>query len=174
MIIFTPVWFCQPYRSTAKNGNSIYHTGGNSVYHYLRKTVYHYQGNSVYHFQTSRMKHQFIDQCHAMKVSRSGYYDWCRGEESRRSRDNARLLFDIRRIHSKNHGVYGSLRITAELKSKGIRCNHKRVARLMRENGIRSRTRRKFKLTTHSKHSFPVAPNLIQGRFSADKVNRLW
>ena len=112
--------------------------------------------------------------CHVLQVSRSGYYDWSKRPESNRSRSNRELLHKIREVYDHSKGVYGSPRITAALRHKGICCSKGRVARLMQENGIASRMKRKFKATTNSKHSFPVAPNLLNQNFEVSEKNRVW
>lgn len=112
--------------------------------------------------------------CRALKVSPSAYYAWRRRPESRRVREDRRLLVEIRAIHQAKREVYGSPRIHAELKARGIRHGEKRVARLMRENGIRAKQKKKFKATTDSKHSHPVAPNLLKRDFEAFAPNEKW
>jgi putative transposase len=89
-------------------------------------------------------------------------------------RESRRLLVEIKAIHQAKLGVYGSPRIHAELKSQGQCHGLKRVARLMRENDIRARQKRKFKVTTDSKHSHPVAPNLLRRDFEATAPNQKW
>ncbi|MRS05547.1 transposase, partial [bacterium] len=98
--------------------------------------------------------------CQALEVSRSGYYAWLgrRGQPSRLS--DQELIGDIQRIHRLSRQAYGSLRISAELRAQGKRCNHKRVARLMRSAGIQGCRKRPTKTTTHSQHGYPVATNL--------------
>jgi len=83
-------------------------------------------------------------------------------------------LARIRQIHGDSNGNYGSPRITDALRQSGHRYNHKRVERLMRIHGVRSKRRRKFKVTTHSKHKRAVANNLIHRDFTAKKPNQLW
>jgi putative transposase len=112
--------------------------------------------------------------CHILSVSRSGFYSWLDHGESQRDLKNQQILSQIRIIHSQCNRVYGSPRITDALRNKGIICNHKRVARLMRVNGIIAKTKRKFKVTTHSKHKRPVAENLIRMDFTASKPNERW
>ena len=112
--------------------------------------------------------------CRVLAVSRSGFYRWSKRSQSCRERKNQQLVAQIRQIHRDSNGNYGSPRITDALRQKGHRCNHKRVERLMRINGIHSKRRRKFKLTTHSRHKRPVASNLIKRDFTAPKPNRLW
>lgn len=121
-------------------------------------------------------RHQYPVQrmCRMLDVSPSAYYAWRARPESRRVREDRRLLVEIKAIHQAKRGVYGSPRIHAELKSQGQCHGLKRVARLMRENDIRARRKRKFKVTTDSKHSHPVAPNLLQRDFEATAPNQKW
>ena len=112
--------------------------------------------------------------CRVLPVSRSGFYRWLKHSPSQREQDNRQLLAQIRQIHAESNGNYGSPRVTDALRQRGINCNHKRIERLMRINGICSKRKRKFKVTTHSKHQRAVAANLIQRDFSAKQPNRLW
>lgn len=112
--------------------------------------------------------------CRVFEVSPSGYYAWLRRPESRRVRENRRLLVEIKAIHKENRGVYGSPRVHAELKDRQMHHGKNRVARIMRENGIRARQSKKFKATTDSNHSHPVAPNLLHRNFEADMPDRKW
>ena len=130
------------------------------------------------------MKYQFVRDhrdrypvqrmCRMLDVSPSAYYAWRARPESRRVREDRRLLVEIKAIHQAKRGTYGSPRIHAELKSQGQSHGLKRVARLMRENDIRAKQKRKFKATTDSKHSHPVAPNLLQRDFEATAPNQKW
>ena len=72
------------------------------------------------------------------------------------------------------HGAYGSPRIHAELKAKGIRVSRKRVERLMRQNGLKARQKRRFRKTTDSNHSFPIAPNVLERQFDVEAPNSVW
>jgi len=112
--------------------------------------------------------------CQVLSVSRSGFYRWCNRGQSCRERKNQHLVTLIRQIHRDSKDNYGSPRITDALRQRGHRCNHKRVERLMRINRIRSKRKRRFKITTHSKHTRPVASNLIKRNFAAKKTDRLW
>lgn len=112
--------------------------------------------------------------CDVLGVSRSGYYVWRRKAESKRSQANAKLLETIRDTHHDSRGTYGSPRVYRELKKQGIPCSENRVARLMREDGLRAKTRKRYKATTNSKHDFPVAPNLLQRDFSPAQPNQVW
>lgn len=112
--------------------------------------------------------------CRVLEVSASAYYAWCGRPEGRRVREDRRLLVEIKAIHQAKRETYGSPRIHAELKALGLRHGEKRVARLMRDNGIRAKQKRKFKATTDSKHSHPVAPNLLARAFEAAAPNEKW
>lgn len=112
--------------------------------------------------------------CRVLGVSRSGYYAWCRRPVSRRAQANRRLLVAIRVAHAASRGTYGSPRIHAELCAQGEPCGRHRVARLMRQHGIRAKQARRFRVTTDSAHGRPVAPNLLARRFDAPGINRRW
>jgi len=130
------------------------------------------------------MKYRFISDhretfkvgrmCKLLNVSRSGYYAWQKRPESRRSRQNRALEDKIRVLHKASHGIYGSPRVHRDLGDAGVRCGKNRVARIMRSAGIRSRTKRKFKATTNSKHNLPVAPNLLDQNFTVEAPDRTW
>ena len=112
--------------------------------------------------------------CRVFGVSRSGYYAWVTRPESRRSQANRQLVSQIRMVHTRSRQLYGSPRVTAELRVTGCGCGENRVARLTRKHGIRARTARQFKVTTDSRHSFPVAPNLLDRAFRVDRPNAVW
>ena len=112
--------------------------------------------------------------CKLLEVSRSGFYAWLRRGESRRSRENRRLTALIRQEHEKSRQTYGSPRIHAALKAAGEKCGLNRVARLMREAGIRSKVRRKFKRTTNSKHAHSIAENLVARESRPNGPNQVW
>ena len=111
-----------------------------------------------------------------MRVSRAGYHAWLvrRETPSRRSREEARLVVDIRASHEGSRKTYGSPRVWQDLKAEGIRCGRHRVARIMRKHAIRAETRRRFVVTTDSKHNLPVAENLLDQQFGAEKPNARW
>ena len=112
--------------------------------------------------------------CRVLEISRSGYYAWLNRGRSKRSRRNEDLLSEIRQAHLRSRHTYGSPRITDELRALGHVCNEKRVARLMREAGIRSKTARKFRVTTDSRHKHPVSDNLLNRDFRADHADKVW
>jgi putative transposase len=112
--------------------------------------------------------------CRVLGVSRSGYYAWCKGTKSKRELSDEALLRDIKAVYRKSRGTYGSRRVRWQLNAQSVTCSKKRVARLMRVNCLRSKRARKFRATTDSKHSFPVAPNLLKREFVVDAPNKVW
>jgi transposase InsO family protein len=112
--------------------------------------------------------------CRVLELSPSAYYAWRGRPESRRVRENRRLLLEIKAIHQAKRETYGSPRIHAELQAQGLRLGEKRVARLMRAGGVRAKQKRKFKATTDSRHSHSVAPNLLARDFEAPAPNQKW
>ena len=112
--------------------------------------------------------------CRTLGVSNSGYYAWLKCSESPRCQKNRRLLVEIKAIHQKSRKTYGSPRIHAELNASGHACSRYRVARLMRQHGIVSKHKKKFRVTTNSAHSYPVAENQLQRKFDVSKPNQRW
>jgi transposase InsO family protein len=109
-----------------------------------------------------------------LEVSRAGFYAWLGRDESRHAREDRRLTVLIREEHVKSRGIYGAPRIHAALKKRGEICGLHRVERLMQESGIRSKVQRKFKRTTQSNHSHPLAPNILDQQFAVGSPNRVW
>jgi transposase InsO family protein len=112
--------------------------------------------------------------CRVLKVSRSGYYRWLKRKPSQRKLDNQRLDAEILQIYDGSKGRYGSPKITQELRDRGRRVGKNRVARRMRKAGLRSKIRRKYRVTTDSKHRFAVSPNLVERNFTALAPDRVW
>jgi transposase InsO family protein len=112
--------------------------------------------------------------CRVLKVSRSGYYRWCRSSEGLRAREDRKLLVQIRVAYEKSRGRYGSPRIYRELHEQGVRCGKHRVERLMRQDGLRARRRRSFKVTTRSAAGHPVAPNQLNRQFCVARLDTVW
>ena len=104
----------------------------------------------------------------ALDVSTSGYYAWLKRPKSRRARENRRLAVEIKAVYKASGQTYGSPIIHAELVDKGIICSRGRV------QGIRAKSKRKFRVTTDSNHSRPVAPNRLDRKFVADWPNQVW
>ena len=110
-------------------------------------------------------------------VSRGAYYKWVKAGISNRCKgsDDAELIRLIREIVIRHRRRYGSPRVRQELRNKyGKRVSLKKVARLMRENGLNARRRRKYIPTTDSKHSLPVCANILNRNFSAEKPGQKW
>jgi transposase InsO family protein len=113
--------------------------------------------------------------CEALNVSPSGYYAWRSRPVSPRKIANRALLVDIRRVHAQHQERYGAPRVHAELRAEGHTASRKRVERVMRQHGLRARAPRRYRVcTTDSKHSLPVAANLLDQNFVADQPNQVW
>jgi putative transposase len=112
--------------------------------------------------------------CRALAVSPAGYDAWRVRPESRRSAANRALLMDIRMIHQESRQTYGSPSIWYALVRRGQRVGEHRVARLMRQDGLRAKTVKKWRATTQSQHQFPVAPNTLDRVCTVSAPNRVW
>ena len=119
--------------------------------------------------------------CGVLEVSASGYFNWLRRREDGHGRSgpgrlysDEALLAHIRAIHAEVKGEYGWQRMHKELVARGIRVGKDRVRKLMQQHGIKAKTKRKFVVTTDSRHSLPVAPDLVQRRFNPEAPNQLW
>ena len=112
--------------------------------------------------------------CKAFKVSRSGYYGWLNSKPSKRAIENQEILREISLIHQESRKTYGSPRISKALKAKEIAVSRPRVARLMRQADIRAKRIKRFRVTTDSKHSYPVSENLLDRNFTANATAQAW
>jgi transposase InsO family protein len=112
--------------------------------------------------------------CRVLGVSCSGFHAWRGRAQSPRVRSDAQLAAQVAAVHKRSRKAYGSPRVHAELRAKGVRVGKKRVARLMRENGLAARRKRRFRKTTDSKHSHPIAPNVLARKFKAPAPNHVW
>lgn len=112
--------------------------------------------------------------CKLLNVTPRGYRAWRGRPASRRQRDDMVLLAHIREQHRLSLNSYGRPRMTEELKELGLNVGHRRVGRLMRQNGISVVRTRKHKVTTDSNHKFNIAPNLLNRNFEADQPNQKW
>jgi len=111
--------------------------------------------------------------CRVLEVSKAGYYAWRARPVSARRQSNAALTTQLRVLHHRLKRRYGSPRLVTELHALGVRCGKNRVARLMREAGLRAKSARRFRLTTQSQHRVPVARNLLARRFAVASHPRL-
>jgi putative transposase len=130
------------------------------------------------------MKFAFIDaekarwpvevQCDVFGVSRSGYYAWKGRPEAPRTLEDAEVVIEIKAASEVGRGNYGSPRVHRELRAQGRRISRKRVARLMRQEGIVARKKRRFRKTTDSNHSHPIAPNVLARNFNVELPDTAW
>ena len=127
-----------------------------------------------------RFIHQHLRQfgvrlmCRVLGVTPSGYYAWRSRPESNRTREDRRLLVEIRASHEVSRQTYGVGRIHADLRDAGESCGRHRVARLMREDGIVAKKARQFRTTTDSDHSNPLAPNILDQNFRVETPDTVW
>ena len=112
--------------------------------------------------------------CRTLQVSRAGFYAWQTRPPAPRTRADERLGLEIAAIHAESRQRYGSPRVHAELVDRGCRTSRKRVARLMRGRGLAARRRRRFRVTTHSRHPFPIAPNVLARQFERAGPDQAW
>jgi putative transposase len=112
--------------------------------------------------------------CRVVGVAASGFHAWLRRGPSQRERQDRSLAGQIAAVFAASRRTYGSPRVHAELRAEGIRVSRKRVARLMREGGLAATVRRRFPRTTHSDHGRPVAPNLLEQKFTAEQPDTVW
>jgi len=116
-----------------------------------------------------------IDCCRVLKVSTSGYYRWLKRPVGEREVQRMELLNEIRTVHEQSRRTYGAPRIHQALRHRGINRNRKTIARIMRENHIRSKVARRFKVrTTDSNHRHPVAWNVLDRQFNIAAANSVW
>jgi transposase InsO family protein len=114
------------------------------------------------------------DLCRNLGVSISGFYAWCGRPESARAQRDRHLKVLVRASFASSKRRYGSPRIHEDLIEQQERVSRKRVIRLMQEDGLQARQRKRFKCTTMSDHAQPVAANLLDRQFTADAPNQRW
>lgn len=115
-----------------------------------------------------------VTMCRVLGVSPSGFWAWSKRPPSERARSDAALTGEIRRIHLRSRGTYGVPRVHAELRYDGTRCSRKRVARLMRADGLAGVHRRRAVRTTVRDRDAAPAPDLVNRTFRASGPDRLW
>lgn len=118
-------------------------------------------------FSVSRM-------CRVFEVSRSGFYEWSSRPESARSQADRRLSGEIKQSFEDSRQTYGTRRIRDDLLKQGQPVSRARIGRLMRQQGLRCKTLRRFRATTNSKHSLPVAPNRLDRQFRVAEPDRVY
>ena len=114
------------------------------------------------------------DMCRILDVSTSGYYKWRGRTISKRALHNLVLLEEIKKIHHQNRKRYGSPRIARELEASGFHASEKLIRKLMRSASLQTVFKRKYRATTDSSHKYPVAENLLNGKFETEKENEIW
>jgi transposase InsO family protein len=112
--------------------------------------------------------------CRALEVSAAGYYAWRARKPSAREKENERLVEKIKSAHIESRAIYGSPKIHRKLRRDGEAVSRKRVARLMREQGLRARRVKKSRHTTDSRHTLPVAENVLARKFQAARPDEVW
>jgi putative transposase len=121
-----------------------------------------------------KAEHSITILCRCLRVTRSGFYAWQRRPESTHARHDRRLRVLVHASFEESHHRYGSPRIHADLIEQAIPVSRKRVVRLMQEEGLRARGRKRFKCTTMSDHDQPVAANVLNRQFTAARANQRW
>jgi putative transposase len=112
--------------------------------------------------------------CRVLDLNPSGYYGWRARKPSPRAAENERLLKQITVLHNQSRQLYGSPKVYRCLRREGERVNHKRVARLMRDNALRAKRVKKFVRTTDSRHGLPVFENVLDRNFSVARPDEVW
>ena len=112
--------------------------------------------------------------CRCLRVSPSGFYAWCARPESAHTRKDRQLRVLVHESFTKSKQRYGSPRIYEDLVEQGVPVSRKRIVRLMQEDGLKARVRKRFKCTTMSDHDHPVAANVLNQEFTADAPNQRW
>jgi transposase InsO family protein len=113
--------------------------------------------------------------CRLLEVRPSGYYAWTGRSPCAREAKKLQLTESIRLVHERSGGTYGSPRVYRALKQQGVACGRKRVAKLMRQERIRSTRHRRFRVkTTDGDHEHPLAGNLLDRRFEQEAINQVW
>jgi putative transposase len=121
-----------------------------------------------------RHQHPVPPLCRLLGVSASGYYVWRRRKPSLRTQQEPRMGAEIQAAHRQTQETCGPQRLQKDLAEHGVQVGLHRIRRLRKKLGLRCKQKRKFKATTDSTHNLPVAPNLLEHRFTAEAPDRLW
>jgi transposase InsO family protein len=115
------------------------------------------------------------DCCRVLRVSTAGYYNWLKHPVGKREARRRELAAKIRVVHEASRRIYGATKVRHELARQGVTLNRKTVARIMRENKLRSKVAKTFKVrTTDSSHTHPIAENVLDRRFDVEKTDAVW
>lgn len=130
------------------------------------------------------MKYKFIDVerslysisllCRVLEISKSSYYKWVGNNRNSKTDEYEALVSKIEKLHNDSRKTYGSPRIFQKLKKAGEKVSKNTVAKLMSKNNIKAKTKKKFKITTDSKHNLNISPNLLARNFSPERPNQAW
>ena len=112
--------------------------------------------------------------CRFAGVSTSSYYGWLKRRESARDKSNNELTEKIKLLFEDSRNNYGTRRLKAALAKQGFIVSRRRIGRLMKQAELSCKTKRKFKVTTDSKHNFPIAPNLLAREFTVEQADRCY
>jgi len=124
--------------------------------------------------QAEKVNYPLVVLCRVLLVSTSGFYAWASRDLSDQQLRREALAKKAKAAHEASRGTYGSPRVTRELRKAGESVSEKTVARIMREEGIAARKKRRFKATTDSKNTKRIAKNLVQRVFSSPTRDRVW
>ena len=112
--------------------------------------------------------------CEVLEVSRSGFYAWLKRQPSRRLVEDEQIAEQVRQVHREFRGIYGSPRVYRELRRRGEPWGRHRVARIMREEGLRARCMKQFHWISTTRSEYPAAPDLLKRQFQAPRRDRIW
>lgn len=124
--------------------------------------------------KTMRLKYPLPLISRLLGVSTSGYYAWLDRPLSQRAQEEMRLEIEIKAAHKRTRQTYGAERLQKDLAEHGIRAGVCRIKRIRRKLGLRCKQKRKFKVTTDSKHGLPIAENLLEQQFTTSQPNQVW
>jgi putative transposase len=128
----------------------------------------------AYKFIEAHRKQFSVQQmCQVLEVAPSGFYDWLKEPLSKRAQEDARLLRLIRASFNASHGIYGAPRVFLDLREAGETCSKHRVARLMRENGLKALHGYRTRRISIGKPSILI-PNVLQRQFTVSQPNKVW
>jgi len=125
--------------------------------------------------KTLEDRHPIVELCRAFGVSRSGYHRWRAARPTARTREDARLIVELKAVHTQSRQTYGRPRLHAALRQRGERTSAKRIARLMQESGLRGVRRGGYRpRTTESRHRLTSSPNLLRGAPAPQRPDQVW
>ncbi len=121
-----------------------------------------------------RLRYSIPQMCRVLGISASGYYRWLKGKPSKRAQEEGRLEVEIEAAHKRTRETFGPERLQRELAQHGVKAGVCRIRRIRKKLGLRCKQKKKFKATTDSKHTLPVAENLLNQQFESRAPNQIW